>query len=137
MSRSQSTRMTWLGMSARDGEGRVADEARLAAGADRLARLPMLRLALDDEGLQAAQRIGAALGGDRLLHELAPATAPDAGWTTAAASSNAAANVTNFLMDFLPLLDGLCRPGRCESGRPSLREAYHRRKRPRTGHLAT
>ena len=48
----------------------VADEARLAAGAYRLARLPVLRLALDDEGLETAQRIGAALGGNSLPHKL-------------------------------------------------------------------
>ena len=53
-----------------DREGRVADEARFAAGAHRLARLPMLGLALDDEGRQTAQRIGAALRGHRLPHQL-------------------------------------------------------------------
>ena len=53
-----------------DRERRVADEAGLAAGAGRLARLPVFRLALDDEGLQTTQRIGAALGGNRLLHKL-------------------------------------------------------------------
>jgi hypothetical protein len=53
-----------------DGERRIADEARFAAGAHRLARLPMLGLAFDDEGGQPAQRVGAALGGHRLPHQL-------------------------------------------------------------------
>src|SRR5262249_20291865 len=57
----------------RQGEGGIAEEARLAAGLERLSGLPMLGLALDDGGLDRAQRIGAALRGDRLIDELAGA----------------------------------------------------------------
>ena len=50
--------------------GGVAEEARLAARLERLAGLPELGLALDRNGLQLLERVGAALRGDRLLHEI-------------------------------------------------------------------
>ena len=58
------------GKLARHGIGRVAEEARLAAGLVRLSRLPELGVALDRDGLERLERLGAALRGHRLLHQI-------------------------------------------------------------------
>src|SRR6202022_938677 len=54
-----------------DRKRRIAQEARLAAGSERLSGLPELGIALDGETLQSAQRIGAAFGRNGLLDQIA------------------------------------------------------------------
>ena len=59
-----------LGKVRRDGEGGVAEEARLAIGLERLAGLPMLRRAFHRQALERLDGVGAAFGRDRRLDQV-------------------------------------------------------------------